>query len=145
MDSGLLGIAFSLLAALGFGLSAVLARPGLAHIGVYRGTLISVVGSLVFIGLIALLADFRGLLRVSLVALGWFALIGLLNFALGRLFYNLGIQRIGVARSSPLVGTTPLLAGALAVLFLGERLSLLLGVGAVMVVAGVVLIMREGR
>lgn len=145
MESGLLGIGFSLVAALGFGLSAVLARPGLPHIGLSWGTLISVVGSLLFIGLIAVVVDLPGLSSVSAGAIGWLALIGVLNFALGRLFYYSGIQRLGVARSAPIVGTTPLVAGALAVLFQGERLSLLLGVGALLVVAGTVLILREGK
>lgn len=143
MDSSLLGIGFSLLAAVGFGSTAVLARPALAHTPLSLGTFISVLSSLAFIGIIAVVSDLSALFAIPPSALAWFALLGLLNFALGRLFYYRGIERVGVARSAPIVGATPLAAGVMALLVYGEPVSYLLALGVVAVIAGVVLILRE--
>ena len=143
MDSNLIGIGFSLLAALGFGSSAVLVRPALSHISLPLGTFLSVLASLLFIGIIAALTDVSALLAVSRAALAWFAILGLLSFAMGRLFYYRGIQRLGVARAAPIVGATPLVAAVLAVLIYREAVSYLLALGVIAVVVGVVLILRE--
>ncbi|MEE9202815.1 MAG: DMT family transporter [Dehalococcoidia bacterium] len=143
MDSSLIGIGFSLLAALGFGVSAVLVRPGLAHISFTLGTFVSVVASMLFIGTIAALTDFSALFSVSLAALAWFAVLGLLSFAMGRLFYYRGIARLGVARAAPIVGATPLVAAVLAILVYQEALSYLLALGVTTVVIGIVIILRE--
>ncbi len=143
MDSNLIGIGFALLAALGFGVSAVLVRPALAHISLTLGTFISVLASLLFIGTIAALTDFSALFEVSLAALAWLAVLGLLSFAMGRQFYYRGIARLGVARAAPIVGATPLVAAVLAILVYREAFSYLLAVGVIAVVAGVVVILRE--
>ncbi len=143
MDSNLIGIGFALLAALGFGASAVLVRPALTHVSLTLGTFISVLASLLFIGTIAALTDFSALFEVSLAALAWLAVLGLLSFAMGRQFYYRGIARLGVARAAPIVGATPLVAAVLAVLVYREVFSYLLALGVVAVVAGVVIILRE--
>ncbi|MEK7847490.1 MAG: EamA family transporter, partial [Chloroflexota bacterium] len=98
---------------------------------------------LAFIGIIAVATDLSALFAIHPSALAWFALLGLLNFALGRLFYYRGIERVGVARSAPIVGATPLAAGVMALLVYGEPVSWLLALGVVAVMAGVVLILRE--
>ncbi|MDP6100495.1 MAG: EamA family transporter [Dehalococcoidia bacterium] len=143
MDNDLIGIGFSLLAALGFGSGAVLVRPALSHVSLPLGTFISVLSSLLFIGTIAALADVSALLAVSWAALAWLAVLGLLSFGMGRLFYYQGIHRIGVARAAPIVGATPLVAAVLAVLVYQEAVSYFLALGVVSVVVGVVLILRE--
>ena len=143
MDGNLIGIGFSLLAAAGFAVSAVLVRPALAHIPITLGAFISVLASLLFIGTIAALTDFSALFSVSLAALAWFAVLGLLSFSMGRLFYYRGIQGLGVARAAPIVGATPLVAGGLAILVYQEAVSYLLALGVIAVVAGIVIILRE--
>lgn len=143
MDSSLLGVLLSLLAAVGFGLFAVLARPAMLYTGFYLGTLVSMAGSLSTVAVLALLTDAPALFRVDLVALGWFAFIGLMNFSLGRLFNLQSIRYLGVSRSASLIGATPLAAALLALLVYGEGISLLLALGTLSVVAGVVLILRE--
>ena len=58
----------------------------------------------------------------------------------------LGVDRIGVARSSAIASSTPLFAVTLAILFLGERPSAMVLVGvAAIVVGGVLLSARSGE
>ncbi len=145
METSVLGILLSVLAAMGFGLFAVLARPAMLHASLYPGILVSLVASLLTVGTIALAVDAPSLFKVSPVALAWFAAIGLVNFCLGRLFNLHAIQRIGVSRAAPLIGTTPLVAALLAFAVYGEGLGPLLIAGILSVVAGVVLILQESQ
>jgi drug/metabolite transporter (DMT)-like permease len=143
MEPSVLGVLLSVLAAMGFGLFAVLARPAMLHASFYLGILVSLTASLLTVAAIAFAADAPGLFEVSPVALAWFAAIGLVNFCLGRLFNLHAIHRIGVSRAAPLIGTTPLFAALLAFAVYGEGLGPLLIAGILLVVAGVVLILRE--
>jgi drug/metabolite transporter (DMT)-like permease len=59
-------------------------------------------------------------------------------------FYFLGIQRIGIARSAPLKGSAPVFAVVFAFGILGERLALLQYFGIAMVVGGILVISTEG-
>lgn len=74
----------------------------------------------------------------------WFAVAGLLNPVLFLVFYLLGIQRIGVARSSPLKGSSPIFAVACAAAVLGERLHALQYLGIALVIGGILIISTEG-
>ena len=80
---------------------------------------------------------------LTVVAFLWFALSGLFNFALGRLFNTFSIQLAGVARATPLFSTAPLFATILAILFLGESVTPWLLLGTVTIVGGIVLITSE--
>jgi drug/metabolite transporter (DMT)-like permease len=51
--------------------------------------------------------------------------------------------QVGAARTGAIVGTTPLFAAALAVVTLGEVLSLKASVGVVLIVAGAYLVTRR--
>lgn len=73
----------------------------------------------------------------------WFAVAGLLNPVLFLVFYLLGIQRIGVARSSPLKGSSPIFAVACAAAVLGERLHALQYLGIALVIGGILIISTE--
>ncbi len=58
----------------------------------------------------------------------------------GRFLYYTSVSLIGVGRATALGGATPIVASLLAVLFLGELLTLPLALGIIAVVAGVALI-----
>jgi drug/metabolite transporter (DMT)-like permease len=60
-------------------------------------------------------------------------------------FYFLGIQRIGIARSAPLKGSGPIFSVIFAFGLLGERLILFQYLGIAMVVGGILIISTEGR
>ncbi|MBI2859908.1 MAG: EamA family transporter [Chloroflexi bacterium] len=143
MSAPVLGILFSLLAAVGFALNAVLARPAIRYTGFYKGTLVSMLASFVLVGGITLAVDAPGLLHLTLVGAFWVALLGLLHFSLGRTFNFKAIQHIGVSRTAILNGTVPLAATLLALVLFQEEVSLLLGLGTLLVVGGVIVVLRE--
>ena len=66
----------------------------------------------------------------------YFVLSGTLQPLLARIFFYIGLERMGVARAAPIRGTGPLFSVILAVLFLHERPSLPVYVGAFLIVAG---------
>jgi transporter family protein len=84
-----------------------------------------------------------GLVRHDLHGAWPFFLTGLLAPGLSQVFFTLGIREIGASRASVTVGSAPLVAVVIALLFLGEPVSapLLLGAGAI--VAGGVLLAAE--
>jgi drug/metabolite transporter (DMT)-like permease len=68
-----------------------------------------------------------------------FTLVGI--FQLGvRLFAYTGVAKIGASRSSALQSVSPLISATIAVTILGERTSLLIALGTLLVVAGIVLV-----
>jgi DME family drug/metabolite transporter len=86
-------------------------------------------------------AFFRGTLQAtSLRFIVWFALAGFLGPGLGHLTSYIGIQRMGVSRSSPVTASSPLWVLMLATAFLGERPGAPVWFGTVGIVAGVVLL-----
>jgi drug/metabolite transporter (DMT)-like permease len=72
-----------------------------------------------------------------------FALAGLLQPGVGQLFATLAIRETGSSRASMVFGTAPLVAVAIALVFLGEPASAPLLVGAVLIVGGSVELARE--
>ena len=72
-----------------------------------------------------------------------FFLAGLLAPGASQILFTLGIREIGASRTSVTVGAAPLVAVAIALVFLGEPLRMPLVVGALAVVAGGVLLAAE--
>src|SRR5205085_545417 len=72
-----------------------------------------------------------------------FALAGLLQPGVGQLFATLAIRETGSSRASMMFGTAPLVAVAIALVFLGEPVSAPLIVGAVLIVGGSVELAQE--
>ena len=143
VTTDLLGIVFGILAATCWGFSAVLVRFGLQHLRPTTGTWISLIPGVVLVMGLALVFNRDAFPALTVVAFLWFALSGLFNFALGRLFNTFSIQLAGVARATPLFSTAPLFATILAVLFLGESVTPWLLLGTVTIVGGIVLITSE--
>jgi uncharacterized membrane protein len=72
-----------------------------------------------------------------------FFLAGLLAPGASQILFTLGIREIGASRTSVTVGAAPLVAVAIALVFLGEPLHVPLVIGALAVVAGGVLLAAE--
>jgi len=68
---------------------------------------------------------------------------GLIGLGLGDTLYMTGLKSIGVSRAVPLASTYPLFGLVWAVLLLGEPLSLLAVVGAVVILLGIWLLSRR--
>ncbi len=72
-----------------------------------------------------------------------FFLAGLLAPGASQVLFTLGVREIGASRTSVTVGAAPLVAVAIALVFLGEPLRAPLVVGALAVVAGGVVLAAE--
>lgn len=81
-----------------------------------------------------------GLTGRSLLA---FAAAGLIGTMLGRAFYYAGIKQVGASRAEPVKASMPLYATVVAVLVLGETLTMGHLAGILLIVGGVALVSRE--
>lgn len=69
------------------------------------------------------LGIYDGFPAVSLTAVAWFALAGLLTMMIGRVFLYASIQSVGAVRGSAIKRLNPVFSVLLGVLILGETLS----------------------
>jgi drug/metabolite transporter (DMT)-like permease len=117
-------------------------RRGLPHSTPLTAVVISVIFTGAFLWVLAVATDSLSLLW------GWhilpFLLGGLFAPGLARLLIYVGIERVGAARASTLSATAPLFAIGLAVVLLGEQPTWGLLAGAGCIVAGGVVLAREG-
>ncbi|HEY7654387.1 MAG TPA: EamA family transporter [Methylomirabilota bacterium] len=78
-------------------------------------------------------------------AVPYFALSGLIGTTGGRLFRVLAIQKVGAPVAAAINNLTPLVASALAILILGEHVTLPIVGGTLVIVAGTILLSLSGR
>lgn len=134
-----------LVAALGFALAAIFARMAGRRIAVLTGVGTSVLASFCLALIPALVLDLPDLARIPVAGFLWIVLLAFIGYPLAQTFNFSAIARIGAARSTPLFNSNPVWATILAVAFLGERPNALIIGGTVAIVAGVILIVAEGR
>jgi drug/metabolite transporter (DMT)-like permease len=88
---------------------------------VYVATLVQLgVALLVLVALVLATSDRNRVDDLPAIALGWFVLGGLAHFFVGWTLLNMSQQRIGAARTSPLISTVPLFGAAVAAVTLGQ-------------------------
>ncbi|MED5579545.1 MAG: GRP family sugar transporter [Nitrospinota bacterium] len=75
--------------------------------------------------------------QISLNALFWFIVTGIVGFGIGHLIAFIGIQKIGVNRSAPITSVTPIWSVLFAVLFLNEKPNFYVCFGTFLIAAGV--------
>jgi len=136
----LLGTFLAVMASLGWGSSAIFTRLALLHMRSTTGTILSLWVGLALFMTLAFVFHREAILRLRPDILGWMALSGVLNFPMGRFFNYTAVQRLGVSRATPIIGSAPLFATLYAVVFTGERVTPLLLVGTVSIVAGIALL-----
>jgi drug/metabolite transporter (DMT)-like permease len=130
-----------MVAGAGFGVFQSFNRRAGRSIDSYVSTFLLLVVSSIILVVISLLTEDLSLLgEAPLMAFVSFALAGLVHFFLGWTFLNLSQKLVGAARTSALVGTTPLFAFVVGLVFFGEVLSLPVIVGIILLVAGVYLV-----
>lgn len=78
--------------------------------------------------------------QLNLAAIGFFALGGILSLGVGRLFNFVAMKGIGVAKTSALIGSSPVITTLLSIAILSESPDIITIVGATIVAMGVVLI-----
>jgi uncharacterized membrane protein len=131
----LTAIVLACVSAILFGGMSVGLRIGLGrHPNADVATLCTVVGALV-VGLVAAAAEapVRGVHAGS----AWpFVLAGLISPGAAQILVTLAIREAGASRSSVVLGAAPLISVTIALVFLGEPVSVALILGAVLIVAG---------
>ena len=130
-----------MIAALCFGLNAVLVRKALRHTTPATATIsVAAVQTLILSTLLVF-----DLPTFNLEAVVYFIVAGFLAAILGRTFNYMSIEKLGVPVSTSLVGTNPLWAMILGVVFLGETVTLSTISGSILVVVGVALTSGWGK
>lgn len=138
-------VVLALLTAAGWGASDPLSKAGMER----GGTPFQVALTVVFVSVVvywaALLARGSAVLSYPAWVLGLFVATGLAATALARVLNYVGVQRAGASINAATVNTRPVWATVLAVVLLGEAVTVQGAVGIVVVVAGlVVLAFSEG-
>jgi len=129
---------FSFQTALCFSIAHVFVRRGLVHSNAFTGSLISLgTSAAIFWLLVLFLVPLSALLTP---AIGYFIVAGVFAPAIGQTLGYIGMERIGVARSSPIVNTSPIFSSIFAVFFLGEVWVAQNILGTCLVILGVVIL-----
>lgn len=117
-------------------------RMGLnRHPGVELAT-ICTIGAALAVALVAALAEVPS--RGVHAGAAWpFLLAGVLQPGIGQLLVTLAIREAGASRASVVFGVGPLISVSIALVFLGEPVSVPLIAGALLIVAGGVELARE--
>ena len=131
---------YAILAAFSFGLNAVFVRKGMRESSPVTATLV-IAGVQVTILSLLLLLDIP---VFNWSAILYFIIAGVFSAILGRTLNYISIDRLGVPISTSLSGTNPLFALILAVIFLGEDVSINTLLGSFFVVAGIALMSGWG-
>jgi drug/metabolite transporter (DMT)-like permease len=134
--------ALALVPAVLWGLSPILSKRGMAGGGSSLQASLTVVvvdTTLYAIALLALQGP-DALASVTPASAGLFLVAGLVGTALGRLAVFTGVDRVGASINSAVISTRPLFASLLAVVFLGEVVTVATVLGIAILVAGLVLL-----
>ena len=135
-----IGVIVAFMASVCWAVGSVLIRLGIDKVSPPSATFFSILSGFIFVAAIALIIDAGAFLEISASTIAGFALVGLLSFMGGRLFYYTSVSLIGVGRATAMGGATPIIAAVLAVFFLDEQLTIPLAIGIMAVVVGVGLI-----
>jgi drug/metabolite transporter (DMT)-like permease len=145
MDNTMIGALFAVLAATSWASGAIFARIGMQHMGSTTGTFFSLITGFFAILLIALITDYNGLFNVTGAIIPWFILLAFIQFPLGRFLNFNGIKLAGVAPATAILGSTPVFSAVFALIFLGEVITPLIGIGILCVVGGLAIVLYEKK
>jgi uncharacterized membrane protein len=129
---------YALQAALCFSIAQIFVRRGLVQSNALTGSIISLGTSATILWLVALIM--APLSALSSPAVGYFIAGGFFAPAIGQTLGYIGMERIGVARSAPIVNTSPMFSSILAVSILGEIWLPRNIMGTCLVIIGVVIL-----
>ncbi len=96
----------------------------------------------VTLALIFNLGDFK---ELPLIVFAWYLLLATLHHPLARTLNFTAISMIGASRAAPLSAAAPVFSAVLAIALLGERPTIMLYLGTLVVVVGMTLIVTGGR
>jgi len=133
----------ALAAAILSAVATIFVRQGLRGSDPYTGAWINMIVGAIGLWIRVLVTGSVG--EVSPRSLLLFAAAGLIGTVGGRLTRFLAIEKVGAAVSAAVGSLTPLIASLLAILLLGERVTLPIVVGTVVITIGTVLLSTSGE
>jgi drug/metabolite transporter (DMT)-like permease len=110
-----LAVAFAFLAACGFASGNILVRVGTQKIPAPTAALVTVLSGMVLVGGLALVFRFDENSSLSLKAMGWILVMGIMGYPVARLFIITAISMVGATRAVPMAGLQPVIAFTLGV------------------------------
>lgn len=90
-------------------------------------------------------ASLGTLQKSTLVPVLLYLIGGCMGQGIGQITNAIGIEKMGVSRSVPIQSSTPIFSVTFAMIFLGERPGAAVGVGTLLIVAGVCLLSASER
>ena len=133
---------FALANAFLFALHNMLTKKGLRYSNPGTAVITSLAINLIFLWAVSIL--FVPLASLASAGILIFVLVGLFQPGLTRFLTYKGIETIGIAITDPIRATTPLFSAVTAVLFLGEQMTLPIGVATILIIAGITLLSHRG-
>ena len=94
--------------------------------------------------ILALIFNLSDIDDLPIWAFAWFALLAFMGYPMARLFNYTAISMIGATRTAPMDALRPVFSLVLAIVLLGERPNLLVGLGTPVIVIGLVLVIIGG-
>jgi len=141
----LYGECLALTSAVLWGAIPVFIRKGLLHSNASVAVLLGLLASLPLLLLVFVFHPRSVTQAVTVQAALWFAAVGVMGPCLGRVFNYIGVARLGAARATPLINTSPLFTTVLALVFLREHITLKMLLGVLSIVAGVAVLTGQRR
>lgn len=137
MLGAILGIGFAAF----FGINSIIVRRGVFHVSVnFIATLTVFSGPIFFFFLTLFTGDLFKISHFTWKALLYFALSGIIHFALGRTFGYRSVQILGSTRSGIMTGLNAIVTLVLAMAVLGEKLTPIMVLGIIFSMSGPILI-----
>lgn len=134
-----LGLAIAILSTFMLGSNKIAVRKSLFDIDESLASFIAIFVAIPIFGLPILIFGWgTGNLTFSVVLI--FAIAGVLNYSAGRYFIWKSIGAIGANRGNTLASSQVLYAIIIAIVFLGQRVDLVSGIGIIFVLAGIFII-----
>jgi drug/metabolite transporter (DMT)-like permease len=141
----LYGEGLALTSALLWGMMPILVRKGLSHSTASVGVMLGLLASAPLIILVFSFHSQSVVQAVAPQAVAWFVAVGILGPCLGRVFNYLGVARLGAAKATPLISTSPLFTTVLALMFLREQITLKVLLGVLCIVTGIATLTGQQR
>ena len=129
---------FAFQAALCFSIAHIFVRRGLVNSNALTGSFISLGTSAAIFWLLALALVPLSALRAP--GVGYFIAAGVFAPAIGQTLGYVGMEKIGVARSAPILNTSPIFSSVFAVFILGEVWTRQNMLGTCLVILGIIVL-----
>jgi transporter family protein len=135
-----LGILYALTAGILWGIGPLLLKKGMTVSNVSAATLIEQYMAVLTVAVFAALSGELSTHGLNAAAFWSFAAAGAVGASFGKIFYYKAIDKIGASKSTSIKNSSPVLTVILAVVLLGEELTIPVVAGVALIVIGIFVI-----